>query len=384
MSQYGARGRALAGETADQILAAYYRGSSPAATDPNQVVRVLVLAGYRSVSKAPLAIVGRGGPWSIDTVPGTLPADARMLAWRTTSKVDGSTVTTWHMKVLAADGRTVLFASKVSGSIMARPASTSTLLELPTKASEHDTYRGLLRVLLRPGSANVLNRLGLDAYLRGVVPAEMPASWPVEALKAQAVAARSYALRRLNPGAGTFDVYDDTRSQVYLGASVERAKTNRIIDAAPGAILTSGSSVVNAFFFSTGGGATENNEYVFVGSSGDVTSPPVKYLRGIADRSAAGVAFDVDAPHYAWRTSRLTRAQLSAMFRKDPRTNVGDLKRLDLRHRGVSGRLYQVTLYGTGGRKTVSADVFRAVYNARRPSGTRPLRSNLFDASPLS
>ncbi len=178
-------------------------------------------------------------------------------------------------------------------------------------------------------------------------------------------------------------MYDDTRSQVYHGVEGERAKTNRIIVDAPGAILMSGRQVVNAFFHSTGGGATENNEYAFVGSSGAVTSSPVKYLRGIADRSPTGAAYDRDAPHYAWKTTALSRSQLSAIFRKDARTNVGDLSKLDLRHRGVSGRLYQVVLYGSTGTKTVSADVFRAVYNAGRPSGAAALLSNEFDAAPL-
>ena len=85
---------------------------------------------------------------------------------------------------------------------------------------------------------------------------------------------------------------------------------------------------MNAFFHSTGGGATENNEYAFVGTSGAVTSSPVKYLRGIADRAANGTAFDAAAPYYHWSTSSLTRAQLSAIFRKDARTNVGDVTRL--------------------------------------------------------
>jgi hypothetical protein len=71
------------------------------------------------------------------------------------------------------------------------------------------------------------------------------------------------------------------------------------------------------------------------------------------------------------------------MFKADSRTNVGDLTRLGLTKRGVSGRLYRVTLYGSAGTKTVSADVFRSVYNAKRPSGTLPLRANLFDTKPL-
>jgi stage II sporulation protein D len=190
-------------------------------------------------------------------------------------------------------------------------------------------------------------------------------------------------VRRLHPGTGRYDIYDDTRSQVYRGLEGEASATNAVIAGAPGAILTSGTSVVNAFFHSTGGAATENNEYAFVPSSGTVSSGPVSYLRGIGDRAPDGRAYDAGAPYYAWKTSTLTRTQLSAMFRTDARTSVGDLLRLDLTRRGVSGRLYRVTLYGTAGTKTVSGDVFRTVYNAARPSGTLPLRSNLFNVAPL-
>jgi stage II sporulation protein D len=251
-----------------------------------------------------------------------------------------------------------------------------------SKPSSYDTYRGLLRVTLGASSANVINHVPLDTYLRGVVPVEMPSTWPVEALKAQTIAARSYAVRRLHPGSGSFDLYDDTRSQVYRGQEAERTTTNSIIRSFPGQVIKYGSSVVNAFFFSTGGGSTENNEYVFVSSSGAVGTK-VSYLRGIPDRKPDGTAYDAGAPYYAWTTSTLTRSQLSAMFKADSRTNVGDLTRLDLTKRGVSGRLYRVTLYGSAGSKTVSADVFRSVYNARRPSGTLPLRGNLFDTKAI-
>jgi peptidoglycan hydrolase-like amidase len=71
------------------------------------------------------------------------------------------------------------------------------------------------------------------------------------------------------------------------------------------------------------------------------------------------------------------------MFAKDPRTDVGSVTQLDLRRRGVSGRLYQVVMYGSKGAKTVSADTFRSVYNATKPSSARTLRSNLFDTKPI-
>jgi stage II sporulation protein D len=381
LSQYGARGRALAGQTAEQILAAYYRKSTASTTDPTQVVRVLVLTSFNAVPSGPLVIHGRLGAWTIDGIDETFPKDGQVRLSRTSAVVDGVMTPTWSIRVLAADATTTLHTGTVKGSIVVRPASGSRL-QLDSRPSSYDTYRGTLRVVLGASSANVVNRVGLDNYLRGVVPIEMPASWPKEALKAQAVAARSYALRRLRPGTGTYDLFDDTRSQVYRGLEGESAITNALIDAAPGAVRMSGTSVVNAFFHSTGGGATENNEYAFVSSSGAVGTP-VSYLRGISDRAPDGAAWDAAAPYYSWSTSSLTRAQLSAIFKADSRTNVGDLLKLDLTHRGVSGRLYRVVLVGSTGSKTVSGDVFVAVYNAHRPSGTKPLRSTLFGTAAL-
>jgi len=383
LSQYGARGRALAGQTSAQILGTYFRGATPATTDPARNVRVLVLAGFDATSTGPLVIYGRTGTWTVDGIARTFPANAGLRVWRTTAIVKGVTTVTWRLRVVAADGATTLHSGTASGTLVVRPAEAATRLQLWSKPSAYDTYRGLLKVFLNPASASVVNHVPLDPYLRGVVPVEMPSTWPIEALRAQAVAARSYAVRRLHPTSGNYDLYDDTRSQVYRGMKLEKATTDALIAGAPGAILVSGSSVVNAFFHSTGGGATENNEYAFVGSSGAVTSGPVGYLRGVSDRRPDGTAYDAGAPYFAWTTTTLTRAQLSAIFRTDSRTSVGDLLRLDLTRRGVSGRLYRVTLYGTTGTKTVSADVFRAVYNAARPSGSLMLRSNLFNVAPL-
>jgi peptidoglycan hydrolase-like amidase len=147
--------------------------------------------------------------------------------------------------------------------------------------------------------------------------------------------------------------------------------------------MLSAGKVVDAYFHSTGGSATESNEYGFVGATGTPSTTRITYLRGIDDRRPDGVAWDAAAPYFAWSTSTITRTQLSAMLRTDSHTNVGEVLRLALTRRGVSGRLYQVVIYGTTGTRTVSADVFRTVYNNARPAGSLPLRSNLFDAKPL-
>jgi stage II sporulation protein D len=211
----------------------------------------------------------------------------------------------------------------------------------------------------------------------------MPPSWPAEALRAQAIAARSYAAARLHPGTGTFDLYDDTRSQVYRGVEAEAAATNAAIEATSGVVLKSGSAIANAMFHSTGGGATEHNENVFVSATGAIVASPVSYLRGSTDRRPDGTAWDDGAPLATWKTATYTIAELSLILGRDARTNGGTLQRLDLSRRGVSGRLISVGLVGSAGAKRVSGDVFRSVFNAGRPAGQPELRSTLFDTRPI-
>ena len=140
---------------------------------------------------------------------------------------------------------------------------------------------------------------------------------------------------------------DDTSSQVYRGALGEKATTNAILAAEPGVVLRSGSAIANTLFHSTGGGATENNENVYVSSTGARVAGAVSYLRGSPDRAPDGTSYDAASPYATWRTTTYTVAQLSAWFAADARTAVGTLRAIDLRHRGVSGRLISVTLVGS-------------------------------------
>src|SRR5829696_510783 len=328
LNQYGAKGRANAGQTASQILSAYFKGVTAGTVSATRNVRVLLLAGYNAASTSPLTVRGKATEWTIDGIAKRFPADAVLKVWRTTTTIDGVATTTWRLRVLAADG-TRLHGGTAGSMVVVRGTGPTSRLQLVSKPSSYDTYRGLLKLFLGASTASVVNHLPLDFYLRGVVPVEMSPAWPAEALKAQAVAARSYAVRRLHPTTGRYDLYDDTRSQVYRGVEAEASTTNTLIKGFPGQVIRYGDAIVNAFFFSTGGGSTEHNEYVFVGSGGTVGTA-VPYLRGIPDRRPDGSAWDAGAPLYAWRSSTLTRSQLTTIFRQDSRTNVGDLARLDL------------------------------------------------------
>jgi SpoIID/LytB domain protein len=379
MSQYGARGRALGGQDATEILAHYYQGATPGTIALDTPIRVRVLKAFTATAADPLVLYGRGGDWTIDGVDRTFPVDARVTVTPATS---GGT-TSWAVKVTSAAG-TVL-RSAATSSFRMRPAASATTLQVWSRPSRFDEYRGVIRVRLDTTgpTLDVINELPLETYLRGVVPAEMPSSWPAEALTAQAIAARSYAARRLRPGVSYYDVSDDTSSQVYLGREGEKATTDAIVRATAGEVLTSGSSVANTLFHSAGGGATEHNENVFVSSSGAKVAGPVSYLRGSSDRAGDGTAFDAASPYATWQTATYTRTQLSAWFSSDSRTDVGALTALDLRDRGVSGRLISVTLIGSAGSKKVSGDVFRAVFNANRPGDDPSMRSTLVDTRPV-
>lgn len=376
LSQYGARGRALAGQPAAEILAHYYAGTTLASIDPATPIRVLILSGFAATAAKPAIAHGRGGPWTIDGVSGTFPQDGKLTLAPTKPGA-----TTWALRVYSAAGAR-LHASTVKGTVTLRPAAGGSLLHLDSKPSSFDTYRGLLRIHLST-TVRVVNELGLDTYLRGVVPAEMPASWPAEALNAQTIAARSYAARRLRPGVSTYDVADDTSSQVYRGREGEATATNAAIAATSGMILKSGSSIANTLYHSTGGGATEHNENVFVASNGSIVAGPVSYLRGSPDLAPDGTPYDAAAPLASWKTRTYSSDELAAIFAGDARTSVGSNIRFDLARRGVSGRLISVRLVGTTGTKTVSGDVFRAVFNARNPVGDPDLRSTLFSTAPL-
>ena len=375
MSQYGARGRALAGQTAPTILAHYYQGTTSSTVSPGAPVRVLVLAPSAPTAAKPIVLHGRGAPFTIDGVSGTFPIGARAEVWPSANG--------FGILVNSAGGVLLRTTTTSAADIRLRSGPDPGRIEVDTKPVADDTYRGVIRVVRTTAGVIAVNELGLDLYLRGVVPAEMPASWPAEALKAQAIAARSYAEAHVHVGIGAYDLFDDTRSQVYHGALGEAAATNSSVAATAGQVLRSGSAIINALYHSADGGATEDNENVFTSATGQIVAGPASYLRGSPDRDPNGVSYDSASPHATWHTATYSLAQLSAIFASDSRTNVGALSALDLSDKGVSGRPIKVILTGSLGSKTVSAEVFREVFNAGSPPTDPYMWSILIDTVPI-
>jgi stage II sporulation protein D len=234
-----------------------------------------------------------------------------------------------------ADGQVILRSSsghKLANCGPSGSADGGTAVHLHGKGS----YRG--RLVARPdsGALNAINVVGLDAYLKGVVPNEMPAAWPRDALRAQAVVARSYALvDRLN-GVG-FDLYDDTRSQVYGGLASESPETTRAVKATTGEVVVHRGEVVPTYYFSTSGGATESVEHGFPGSE------PQPYLAGVRD------PHDDASPYHRWR-EKLSEAQM-----EDRLGGLvhGDLRAIKVTRTGDSPRIVRANVVSSGGVEDV-------------------------------
>jgi stage II sporulation protein D len=347
MSQYGAYGFALEGTRYSEILAHYFKGTRLSAA-PSRPVRVLLqpVDPYIRVR----------GATSVDGE--RLRAGSTYVARRSGS---GIAVTTASGKRVAQMAAPVSFTG---------PGALR-LLGPSLNGISSGLYRGAIEVFPDGGGVTAVNVLDLDTYVRGVVAEEMPSSWPLEALKAQAVAARTYAIATRKT-TGAFDHYPDTRSQVYRGVSGESVRSDAAVAQTAGRILTYGDTPAVTYYFSTSGGHTENFEYSFIGS---LRKP---WLVGVPD------PYDNRSPYHRWRvnvsTATLTRA-LGA---------PGTFRRLEVLKRGASPRVVSARVVGSRGSTTITGPTIRwrlglrdhwltivsVSSSARRATSLRPARSS--------
>lgn len=204
-------------------------------------------------------------------------------------------------------------------------------------------YRGKLVARQSGGALNVINSVSLDDYIQGVVPGEVPASWPPAALRAQAIAARSYALATDANGAG-FDQYDDTRSQVYGGVGIEQPSTNKAVRETSDQVVKYKGDVIATFFFSSSGGRTENVEYGFPGGE------PKPYLKAVKD------PYDDAAPLHRWQMT-FSRAEIESKLGGLVR---GKLRAINVTKRGASPRIVTAKVVGSNGSERVTGTDLRS------------------------
>jgi SpoIID/LytB domain protein len=314
MSQYGAYGFARHGKGHRFILRHYYRGTTLGKLARPQVVRVLV-----DISGGDIGFSGASSACGMRVDP-----DRAYAAHRAGGSV----------RLRTAGGRQL---ASCGGGLRAAGSGTIGI--------GGTTYRGALEVIPTSsdaGSLNAVNAVPIDQYVKGVIPNESPSSWPMAALRAQAIAARSYALTGRVDGNG-FDLYEDTRSQVYDGVASETARTNRAADETKGEVVRYGGEIAQTFFSACSGGHTESVQNVFFGAA-------VPYLVGVPD------PYDYYCPLHTW-TLRFSGAEISS---KLGGYLNGKLKRIVVTKRGASPRIVQARLYGTGGVTRIRGDQLAA------------------------
>jgi stage II sporulation protein D len=309
MSAYGAYGYALHGKGYRFILGHYYSGTTIGALQGTRVVRVLlgIEAGDVGFSGATSACGARLDPRR------SYEAHRNGGSLRLRSS-GGKTLANCGRRLRAAGPGRVTIAG-------------------------YGTYRGALETVpteSRPGSLNVVNALAVDAYVKGVVPNESPPTWPAAELRAQAVASRSFALTA-GVGGNGFDLYADTRSQVYKGLESEYPSSNRAAEETKGQVVTYGGKVAETLFSACSGGHTESIQNVFGG-------PAIPYLQGVPD------PYDYYCPLHKW-TLKFSGPQISAKLGAYLR---GRLKRVVITKTGASPRIISAKLIGTGGTTTVT------------------------------
>jgi stage II sporulation protein D len=313
MSQYGALGFANDGWTYDQILGHFYVG---AALGPAPVARVRVLVGEAKGAVKLNSTV----PFRVRDVFGTtypLAAGELVLGPKLWVTVNGA-------------------PTELAGPILFLPGTEPLQLDRP--------YRGQIEVGVTGQKLNVVNVVGLEQYLQGVVAQEMPSAWPDEALKAQAVAARSYALAHRLTGK-EFDLYADVRSQVYGGIAGESPRTTAAVQATKGEVLLWEGKPIDALFHSTSGGKTLDAVEVF--------GKPVPYLVSVDDPHS-----DL-SPVNRWGPTPV----LETTVRKGLKLGA-PLTALKLT-RGPSGRVLNVNVTTTTGTSKISGATLRAAAGLR-------------------
>ena len=323
MSQYGAMGYASHGWDYKAILSHYYSGTELGVLDAPRDVRVLLQSTSGS---AAFSGASRAGGRSLST--------GRTYYAR--GRAGG------QVQLLSARGRSL---ATVPAPLRATGPGLLTLKGRAGNGRTDGTYRGALEFRGGTfGGVNSINAVPVDDYVKGVIPLESPASWPIEALKAQAVAARTYALTTSKGGAG-FEQYPDTRSQVYGGASAEQPSTNLAADQTAGQLVTYEGTPVPTYFFSTSGGRTEDVENTTLGTE------PKPWLRSVADE------YDSVSPRHRWGPIRMRYATAASKLRGLVK---GRFKGVKVIQRGASPRVVAADVVGSRGRTRVNGAMLRA------------------------
>jgi stage II sporulation protein D len=319
MSQWGAYGYATHAWTFDRILAHYYPGTTLGRAGTS-TVRVLLAQEKKTTLVA-------AASWTVTDSTGQVV------------QLDASTPVVLTPKLV------------VGGHALTAPLTFRSTQPLSVDGK---AYHGRIVVAPTGKLLQVVDAVGLEAYVKGVVPEEMPSNWPAAALQAQAVAARSYALANLVRGA-TFDVFDDSRSQIYGGAAAETPASSAAVDATRRQVLNYDGEPADTMFFSSSGGRTE--------SATDAIGTAVPYLVSVAD------PYDTLSPYHDWGPVVLDLAKVAKSLHVS--APIDDIQVSP----DAAGRVRTVTVLATGESS--------ATFSGARIRAALGLRSTWFTPSLL-
>ena len=203
-------------------------------------------------------------------------------------------------------------------------------------------YSGILNLLVLESEILVINILGIEKYLSSVVGSEMPAKWPLEALKAQAIASRTYALKQ--KGNPIYDIDSTQKNQVYNGLESRTFKTVRAVRSTRSLVLTYKNKLINALFHSSSGGMTENSQ--------DVWKNEYPYLSSVRD-------FDRNNPKLQWK-KKFSSGELQKLF-----PEIGGIKKIEILNITNTGRVKNVKIFGKYGSDQISGVDIRKRMNLK-------------------
>ena len=201
-------------------------------------------------------------------------------------------------------------------------------------------YAGKLKILIRENDILVINVIGIEKYLGSVVGSEMPAKWPLEALKAQAIASRTYALKQ--KGNSLYSIDSTNKNQVYMGLEARTNKTKRAVKSTRSLVLTYKNKLINSLFHSSSAGMTENSQ--------DVWKNKYPYLSSVKD-------FDKNNPKLRWN-KKFSESQLKKLF-----PSIGGIKQIQISDITSTGRVKNVNIIGDFGTRRISGVDLRKKMN---------------------
>ncbi len=289
-----------------------------------------------------------------DAVENAIPAYVGAGQWRVYIKgLNGKQITektglpaedvasTANMILIQSNGKTIALTNGITPQFGA--ADQYGIITIAGKQ-----YRGKIQCT-RVNSGNIMpvNAISMEEYLYGVVPAEMPPSYAAEALKAQAVAARTYTITKMKAHAENgYELCDAVHCQAYKGKEAEQPATNSAVDATKGKVIYYNGSPIEAVFFASSGGYTENSQ--------DIWTAPVEYLKAVPD------TYEVDTNKW---TKEFTAEQLTNLTASKG-DNIGQVTDMVISKVSLGGRVQELKLVGTSGTKVLTKDAIRTYFSS--------------------